>query len=194
MQIARGITNADWKKLDFNDPSDWERAISIFDKRIRDRFANAIDFLIADDEAVDDPNNRRWGFAILALDCLLIETLQAFRQGLTDTSGKSGALFVSFLTSRPAFKSFFSTADLATRFYKEFRCGLHHNAQVFRDGLVWSVGPLLRLDGQRMVLNRTALHSAVMTELDEYASELRTGTDPTLRQNFIAKMNFIAAA
>lgn len=57
----------------------------------------------------------------------------------------------AFLTSRPAFENFFSTADLATRFYKEFGCGLHHNAQVFRDGLVWSVGPLLRLDGQRMV-------------------------------------------
>src|SRR5688572_27978814 len=140
MQIARGIGAADWKKLNLNDPSDWEQAVSIFEKRIRDRFANAIDFLIADDEAVDNPNERRWGFAILALDCLLIETLEAFRQGLTDTTGKSRALFVSFLTSRSAFRKFFSNSDLATRFYKEFRCGLHHNAQVFRDGLVWSVG------------------------------------------------------
>ena len=111
-------------------------------------------------------NDRRWGLAILALDCLLIETLEAFRQGLTDTTGKSRALFVSFLTSRSAFRKFFSNPDLATRFYKEFRCGLHHNAQVFRDGLVWSVGPLVRLDGERMVVNRTAFHTAVVAELD----------------------------
>ncbi len=138
MQIAPGTDAADWKKLNLNNPADWETAISIFERRIRGRFTGAIEFLIADDEP-RSPTNRRWGFAVLALDCLLLETLQAFRRGLTDTRSKSKELCVQFLTERTAFKPFFTSPGIATRFYFEFRCGLAHNAQTFGDGRVWSV-------------------------------------------------------
>jgi len=191
MQIAPGTDAADWKKLDLNDSRNWEPAISIFDSRSRGRFTNAIEFLIADDEP-RPPTERRWGFAVLSLDCLLIETLQAFRRGLTDTRNKSRELCVQFLTERPAFKSFFTSPDIATRFYYEFRCGLTHNAQVFGDGLVWSVGALLAMKGAQMTVNRTAFHQAFITELEEYLAALRSGADPALRANFRTKMDFIA--
>ncbi len=115
----------------------------IFERRIRGRFTDAAKFLIADDEtrpAVE----RRWGFAVLAIDCLLVETLEAFRQGMTNTKGQSKALCVTFLSSRPAFKAAGFDAKLAERFYYEFRCGLHHSGQVFGTGRVWSIGPVAR--------------------------------------------------
>jgi hypothetical protein len=135
MQIAPRTDAVVWKKLDLGNPSNWETAVSILERRIRGRFANAIEFLIADDEP-RPATERCWGFVILAADCLLVETLQAFRRGLTDTRGKSKELCVQFLTERTAFKPFFTSQDIATRFYYEFRCGLAHNAQVFGDGLV----------------------------------------------------------
>ncbi len=90
MKIAPGIDADDWKRLDLGNPdsSDWERAISIFEYRIRGRFTDAVDFLIADDEQ-RPVAERRFGFAILAVDCFLVETLEAFRQGLTDTRSRS---------------------------------------------------------------------------------------------------------
>jgi len=191
MQIAPGTSAADWKKLDLNNPSNWEAAVLIFERRIRGRFTEAIDFLISDDEprpAVE----RRWGFAVLALDCLLIETLQAFRRGLTDTRNKSKELCVQFLTERTAFKPFFTSPGIATRFYYEFRCGLAHNAQVFGDGLVWSVGPLLAIIGTQITVNRTEFHRAFARELEEYLAVLRSGVDQDLRANFRTKMDFIA--
>jgi hypothetical protein len=70
---------------------------------------------------------RRFGFAILAIDCLLIETLAAFVEGLETTDGKSKATFCTFLTTRPKFKATF-TFDIAKQFYEEFRCGILHQA------------------------------------------------------------------
>ncbi len=168
MKIAPGIDADDWKRLDLGNPdsSDWERAISIFEYRIRGRFTDAVDFLIADDEQ-RPVTERRFGFAILAVDCFLVETLEAFRQGLTDTRSRSKDLCVAFLTQRNAFKALF-TRDLATRFYYEFRCGLAHNAQVFGTGRIWSVGPLLDLEGGRITVNRTAFHQALLGEVQEY--------------------------
>lgn len=191
MYIAPETHADDWKKLDLDKPESWPAAISIFESRIRGRFVDAIDFLITDDEQRASTERRR-GFAALALDCLLIETLQAFRQGLTDTRGKSKQLCVQFLTERAAFKPFFTSASIATRFYNEFRCGLLHNAQVFGNGKVWSVGPLLVLNDTQITVNRTAFHQAFVAELEEYILALKSGADQALRSNFRTKMDFIA--
>jgi hypothetical protein len=191
MQIAPGTDADEWKKLNLDSPGDWETAVWIFERRIRGRFTDAIEFLIDDDER-RPATERRWGFAVLALDCLLVETLQAFRRGLTDTRGKSKELCVQFLTERTAFKPFFTSPDIATRFYYEFRCGLAHNAQIFGDGRVWSIGPLLAVMGTRITVNRTAFHQALVTELEAYLAALRNGVDQELRANFRTKMDFIA--
>src|SRR4051812_6575358 len=115
MQIAPGIDARDWSELQFNKPEDWARAVSIFEARVRGRFTDAIDVLTADDEP-KSATKRRWGFAILAIDSLLVETPQAFRRAHTDTDGLSKALSVKFLTKQPAFSTFFTTEALATRF------------------------------------------------------------------------------
>jgi hypothetical protein len=83
MYIAPETHADDWKKLDLDEPENWPAAILLFENRIRDRFTGAIEFLIADDE-VRLATERQRGFAVLALDCLLVETPQAFRRGLTD--------------------------------------------------------------------------------------------------------------
>ena len=192
MKIAPGVEDTDWKQLDLGMPDspDWDQAISILEQRLRGRLTDVVDFLVAEDEK-RAPQDRRFGFVVLAIDCLLVETLEAFRQGLTDTRSKSQELCANFLSQRPAFKQFF-TRDLATRFYKEFRCGIAHNAQVFGTGLVWSVGPLLTLNGDRMTVNRTAFHRALMQELTDYLQELRNPANSDLRAKFRNKMDFIA--
>ena len=190
MHIAPGVLADEWKNLDFASPDAWATGIAIFERRIRGRFTDAVDFLISDDKP-RPPTERRWGFAVLAIDCLLVETIEAFRQGLTNTKGKSKDLSVKFLTERPAFKGFF-TQDIATRFYYEFRCGMAHNAQVFGNGLVWSVGALLSVDNGRITVNRTAFHQALLAELKTYLGELSSGTDVSLRSNFKTKMDFVA--
>jgi hypothetical protein len=116
MKIAPGVQVADWKALDLSQPDspDWDRAISIFELRIRSRFVDVVDFLLAEDKQ-RAPTARTFGFAILSIDCLVVETLEAFRQGRTDTRGKSEQLCTTFLSQRPSLRSYFA-GGLAARF------------------------------------------------------------------------------
>ena len=190
MYIAPGVEDADWKQLnlDMADSPDWSRVISILEMRLCGRFIEVVDFLIQEDDK-RQPKDRRFGFTILAIDCLLVETVEAFRQGLTDTRRKSQQLCTSFLTQRAAFSKFFNS-DLATRFYKEFRCGIAHNAQVFGTGRVWSVGMLLTVENDRITVNRTAFHKAVKEEFAGYLAELRDTANNDLRSKFRTKNGF----
>src|SRR5258708_33543390 len=55
----------------------WDKAVDILAARIRDRYIGTVDCLIATEEN-KPASKRRFGFAVLAIDCLLIETLSAF--------------------------------------------------------------------------------------------------------------------
>ena len=71
------------KELD-RDESAWAKAIGVFERRMRERFFSSIDALITADTKPDsqpshpDTGHCIPGFSIMALCCLLIETLQGF--------------------------------------------------------------------------------------------------------------------
>jgi len=193
MNIAPGVTDEEYKQLNLeNDQSnDWGKAIDIFKKRIASRYLEPVDMLIKKDND-RSPTDRRYGFTILAIDCLLIETLQSFREGLTDTKGKSRDMFVNFLTQRESFRDDFKKDD-AERFYCDFRCGILHQAEIMGDSLLWSVGSVKGKDfNGTPYLNRTKIHELIKKEVDLYCKELRNNSKFNIRKNFRTKMNFIA--
>lgn len=193
MHIAPEIHRDEWLKLKLDDEasSDWNRAIYIFNERINSRYLEPVDLLIkADNKRI--PLERRYGFAILAIDCLLIETLQSFREGLTNTKRRSREMFEKFLTSREGFREHFNM-DQAKRFFYDFRCGILHQAEVMGPSLLWSVGLLKgeKTDGIPYI-NRTKLHEFLKNEVKQYSDELRDPNNSELRKNFRSKMDFIA--
>ncbi len=194
MQIAPGIEAEKWQALKLDDPAspDWPEAVRILEARIHERFIDPVDHLIATEQA-KPLAERRFGFTVLAVDCLLVETLGAFLKGLPDTIGKSEATFCEFLTTRPLFKTEF-TPDRAKRFYKEFRCGILHQAEIGGDSKVWSVGALLQDNGSRIIVNRNKFHDLLKAEFQGYLAELRDSAKAELRDNFRKKMNFISRA
>lgn len=195
MEIAPGVSAQRWisLQLDAPDSTDWPVAISIFRARITQRYLKPIDRLVAA-ERNRPAAKRRFGFAVLALDCLLVETLGAFADGLTDTDGCSKAVFCRFLRTNRVFKDHFAAPTQAERVYNEFRCGILHQAEVKGDSRVWSVGPLVRIDGTKMVINRTAFHASLKGAFDAYLDDLSDPTNVKARQSFRFKMNFIARA
>jgi len=193
MQIAPGVDAAKWKdlKLDHPDSADWAKAESILEARIHDRYIEPVDFLIAAEES-KPPSERRFGFTVLAIDCLLVETLGAFIEGLEDTDGKSKKTFCTFLRTRKQFADVFTTDDLAKKFYEQFRCGILHQAESGGESKVWSVGPLVYIDGDAIIVNRTKFHEYLKAEFQKYLSELRDPKNTDLRANFRKKMNSIS--
>ncbi len=185
MRISPQYSVCDWKALTFSNEEDWQKAIVIFEDRIRGRFLKFID-LIKDDNFS--------GFAVLALDCLLIETLQQFREGEEETpSGKARKYFVRFLT-KTSFREFL-TEDTAGKFYDQIRCGILHQAEVKKNSLVRisQNEPLVKLteDGEGVVVNRKSFHEHLVKVFEEYLSCLRDPSNKDQRYKFKKKMDCI---
>jgi hypothetical protein len=192
MEIAPGIDAREWASLNLEDQrsSDWDRAVGILEARIDERFIDPVDHLIGVENQMPSIN-KRFGFVVLAIDCLLVETLGAFVDGLETTEGMSRRIFCGFLTTRAQFRADF-THDIAQQFYSEFRCGILHQAEIGGNGRVWSIGPLVRREGARIIVNRNEFHERLKKDFQSYNVELRDASNILLRRNFRKKMGFVS--
>jgi hypothetical protein len=120
MQISPKYNVSHWTRLDLREESEWEKAVDILRDRIQGRF------LWMTERIVDVEYS---GFAVLALDSLLIETLQQFKEGVDETPfGKGKPYFKKFLTKTSFGEHFNET--MAGIFYDDFRCGILHKAEI----------------------------------------------------------------
>lgn len=124
--------------------------------RHRERYVNPVECSTA-----------KHGFASMALACLLIETVQSFREGLGDTKGHSRDMFRIFLKHEPGFAIF---AGIADRFFEDVRCGLLHQGETRKGWTVMRRGPLF--DTAEKQLNATRFLKAVQGSLNIYCDEL----------------------
>jgi hypothetical protein len=191
MQIAPHFDSSQWSRLHLDDAmsKDWEEAVSVLRNRIYSRFIEPADILVSFDEK-KSATERRFGFAILAIDCAVVETLGAFQEGLKNTDKKSKATFAQFLSTSPGFRQHFTRAR-AEKFYEDIRCGILHQAETGGRSKVWSVGELIREDSGRLTVNRTKFHEQLKTDTETYLACLRDPKNTRLRTNFRKKMDFI---
>ncbi|MDW8405320.1 hypothetical protein [Chloroflexus sp.] len=199
-EIAPGVKNTEWKELNLSlqsDESDWRKATEMFRKRLG-RFTEPVRALMGHKEK---KVNLYSGFAIIALDCLLIETLQSFREGRSNPEGRRGRgsrqstreMFVRFLTTRPRFKFSDEEAEI---FYDHFRNGILHQGEIKSSGRIKKETKSSRMikpseDDQSLIVYRNNFHRAVEEEIENYINELINGKDNQIRKNFIKKMNEI---
>ncbi|MBP8192366.1 MAG: hypothetical protein KAX69_02095 [Chitinophagales bacterium] len=160
--------------------SDWEEVIVLFKKRIDDFYFKPINSILK-------PNSMKGeGFAIVTLQCALIETFAAFKLGkIYNNKGSknipkyeywsSGRFFVDFLHTEHIFQDHFFTIDSngvktidypynAREFYERVRCGLMHEARTKDD---WRItanpkktgnNKFIGIDGNDKVIHRTILN------------------------------------
>lgn len=173
----------------------WEFIVnSIFKERIEEYYLNPIQRII-------ETRERKWEwFSIVAIECLLIETLAAFRywqcfdqekaKCTTCNSNKyyyswSKDIFVKFLKDKkiPIFEKNFWTSDRtqpiwdAGKFYSEVRCWILHEAQT---KWKWTINTtnwvkqkeFLWKKDENIKIYRTILNSKLTEYLDIYCTEL----------------------
>lgn len=184
MEIAPGFTDTEWQKLTFSDTKDWTTAYGVFSSRINERFLKPISALL---------KFKRSGFAILALDSLLIETLQQFVEGVDETPRYKGKVYFQTFLKRPAFQNLFDDFS-AELFYKTVRCGILHKAELKGTSLVrrdFPVAVQLSQSGDGLEINPVKFHALVKQAIDDYLTELKSGNNSLLRKKFLTKMRFI---
>ena len=161
------------------------RAVEIFHDRIETRYLEHIESII---------NHSTSGFAVLTLECALIETLQQFRTGGGKTpNSKVGKYFVAFLTET-SFGAHFD-APKAELFFKAIRCGLHHQSEAEGNSRIKRGGgrPLVAYtaDGKGIIINVNEFHQLFKTVLTEYEDSIRDPANRAVRDAFRKKMNYI---
>ncbi len=190
----------DWQALKLlkTSSADWQVAVDMFHDRIHGRFLAPVEAIISHP---DSKIQEFSGFAILAIDCLLVETLNQFHKGTDETEGSHQDAFWDFFSKSRFFRTEFDTKKKAQIFYGHFRCGILHQAQTkklskVRIGMPAMVQPTIpnNID-EGLTIDRGKFHQALIDEIIDYMQRLRAPVnreDHVLRESFVTKMSFIA--
>jgi hypothetical protein len=187
---------SNWTKtrvLDCWDEGQKHELIRFLDERYRERFLNPIGVLR------ETPGSEQgFGFAIMSLCCLLIETMQCYRMGLPSSHARelSGMAQSSSNTNAPGecrlsgpfthdaynsqivFERFFGEPKHQTlfpgvggcEFYRNIRCGLLHQAQTKGTWRIVRVGRFW--DENKKAINRDEFAQRLEECFENYLAEL----------------------
>ncbi|HZL42973.1 MAG TPA: hypothetical protein VFD66_06805 [Verrucomicrobiae bacterium] len=197
-ELSTKKTVGDWLKLEPTlrgaSPAVWaEVARDFFRDRLRSLYLDPIN-------AIRGARARTGeGFAIVAIQCSLVEFLESCYQGKNyrrDTPpsateyNKSGAMFISFLTKRAPFDARFDE-ELAKDFYDAVRNGVLHEARTKRGWRIWaSSGRDLIVEPAGPILYRDDFQGGLEKFIDQYCRDLET--DPNRQEAFITKFQHLS--
>jgi hypothetical protein len=201
MQISPKYYSSDWIDLKLTEhfSDNWHKGADIIYDRIHGRYLAQIEVL---EEHLDSAIWLYSGFLIMAIDCMVIETLNQFYLGLEDTNQKyrrkNWESFRDFFLRSDFFKNDFDD-DKARIFYDHIRNGLLHQAQTKEKSLINIKFPSMitlvnssNLD-DGIIVNRNLFHKALLQEFEQYISALQTDDEifDDLRQKCVDKMEII---
>ncbi len=195
--IAPGRTKEDWhnfaeRLVPGGDGGPWKEAFEGFLlARLQSRYITPI-------AAVRDA--LKWngeGFAIVSIQCALIEFLAALREGKRfryenpkppHEYRNSRDLFCDFLRRTAPFASLFTKAQ-AWDFYGNVRCGLLHEARTKGEWIVWASGSPA-VDCQRKIVYRDSFQELIESYIRDYGRALVGNA--LLQEAFLRKFNDLA--
>ena len=185
VRISPRYSRDDYHMLNLAIMSDdlvWERAVDIFIDRIQGRYLNQIDSLSCDINAN--------GFAIMALNCLLVEALYQFENGLEKTEKGNKAAYAKFLKRLDPVS--FCDVALAEEFYTNIRCGILHSAQTKAESRLSDRDDfVVTVDNNILLVSVKGVSRIVKHHVHDYANRLRDSAEVELREKFIKKMTFV---
>jgi hypothetical protein len=185
LRISPSYTSIDWFALTENNPVDWPKAVDIVRDRLEGRFLRFASNCLMD---------KYSGFVVLSIDCLLIETIQQFKEGVTNGHGQSEKLVKEFLKGIH-FQTDFD-ANARKSFYIDIRCGLLHQAEAKGMWLIRRNQPKLLQkapSGKGYIIDVEKFHLAVQNSLDDYLQLITAPSSSVLRANLWVKMNCICS-
>jgi len=214
IKIAGVHTVKQWKELEqtLNNREDvcWEYAFRFFEERIETRYLKPIEAILKMED------NKGEGFAVVNLQCSLIETIESFINGCfsefnnkkrsTEWKNRKGDIIFHF--NKDIFHSFFSKRSEFVKykisgidFYKDVRCGLLHETQTKNSWLILTdtekSNYLYQEKNNFKIIYREVFQLELKNLIERYGKAIIEGKDfdkiegNKLRQNFRDKFNHI---
>lgn len=213
-KISPSYSASDWPSdlADRNSPN-WDMAIKILRDRFEGRYLKPLKVLT---NHKDKSIRTNVGFIVMSIDCLLIETLNQFYLGLTQTEEEyfrnntdpnyryNWQAFRDFFKHSKNFSAFKGDDDLCKEFFNQIRCGLLHQAES-------KINSLINLKGEELVkkidendvkkgiiVNRGIFHEYVRKDFEQYFEDLKNPENQNifgkyLRDNCNKKMMAICS-
>jgi hypothetical protein len=110
---------------------------------------------------------KKNGFTIMAISCLMIESLESFYQGWPDSNRRSQLAFCNFFDRNTNFTFIRGHSD---EFYKCVRCGILHQGETAKGWHIRRKGKLF--DENTKTINAKLFHDQVEASLKAYCSLL----------------------
>ena len=128
------------------------------------------------------------GFSVMANCCLLIETLQSFKNGWEDSGSKSALAFRQFLSTETNFSVF---KNKEQEFYTNVRCGILHQGETTGGWTINREGKNL-FDSTTLVVDSIVFAQELEKCLTNYSDKLKSEKwDSETWDNFRTKMRKI---
>lgn len=173
IELARGVTIAKYKL--------WEAG------RERDRISDFIHRRFSERYLRPAMSPGRHGFAMMAIGCLMIEALESFYQGWSDTRRMSYKPFALFFGRNKEFDVF---QPLAEDFYRNVRCGILHQAETKNGWRIKRIGPMYEATNQ--TINATLFLRELIAALERYRNSLATSAwESDIWVQFTNKMAYV---
>lgn len=130
----------------------------------------------------------QFGFLIMASMCLLIETIQGFKEGKDKYDGECRKAFENFLMQQ---KTFNCSQDLANDFYENVRCGILHQGEI---GNYWKIASSVKeapitKEGKIKIISAPKFLETMERALNKYVESL--DNDKELFDNCMKKIDFV---
>lgn len=177
---------------DLKDAS-FEKKLEIFETRINDWFINP---------AKELSKNKDFGFPLVVISCVLVDTLSQFYYGSPKSKGEDFKRFLREKISdfnlklpKPILHSIndrmVKLEDFADVFYHGFRCGILHEAKILYGEIEVSDKPMLRWVNQgkfgKLIIDPIRLLNKMENLFKTYLVNLKK--DKMLKNNFEKKFN-----
>lgn len=183
LRISPNYSSDDWTALDRTDAAHWPKAVEIVRDRLHGRFLHFADKCLKDEFS---------GFVVLSINCLLVETIQQFIEGVIDGNGQSKRLCKEFLKG-PRFQPCFDTEKVRSDFYRDIRCGLLHQAEAKNKWVVRRKRAqlLTKVGTDGYIIDVERFHVAIRNTLEDYLKCICRPESLDLRAKLWTKMNHL---
>src|ERR1019366_376264 len=114
-------------------------------------------------------SKAKHGFAIMAICCLMIESLESFRQGWKSTDGLDEQAFQLFFARESAFGDFHGYEGY---FHRNVRCGILHQGETYHGWKIVRTGPLF--EQATRTINATRFLRSMKKLLDDFCDGLKS--------------------
>ena len=110
------------------------------------------------------------GFSMMAVSCLMIEALESFRQGWSNSNSRSALAFCYFFDRSDHFSELRGKHQ---EFYKHIRCGLLHQAETTGGWKITRKGTQF-VESENRVIDATIFMNRLELEIKSYVNELKS--------------------